>query len=341
MPEVAIQTLAMAIEYFPGDADLVERLGTLYIKTKQHTLARQCFETLCELRPNDSRAIKLLKDAMAMDTMSKEWAGAAASGDFREAIKDRKEAEILEREAKSVRDASDIDSLIAENLSRVKREPKNINYRRALASLYLNNKMYDEAIKALEEALEVIAGRDPQVDNLLSQVKIQKFNNEISELRTAGDENEALKLEAVRDGFAFEDLQSRVTRYPNDLQLRYEFGILLKDRDRINDAIQQFQFAQRSPQFRARALYFIGICFASKQQYDMAADQLERALAEMVAMDGQKKATLYELGLIAEARGDHPKALEYFKDIYQTDIGYRDVSTRIEKGYGNSTVSNG
>ena len=340
LPEIAIQTLAMVMEYFPGDAEMMERLGNLYMKTMQHTLGRQCYETLCEMRPNDPRTLKLLKDAMATDTMSKEWAGAVATGDFREAIKDRKEAEILEKEAKSVRDTADIDALIEENMLRVKREPKNINYRRALASLYLNNKRYDDAIKTLEETQQIVSGRDPQIDNLLSQVQIQKHNSEIAELRRIGDDVEASKLEAVRDAFAFEDLQGRVTRYPNDLQLRYEFGVLLKERDRINDAIQQFQFAQRSPQYRALSLYYIGICFAAKKQYDMAADQLEKALAEMTVMDDQKKATFYELGLVADARGDHAKALEYFKEIYQVDIGYRDVATHIEKGYDPPSATN-
>lgn len=333
MPEIAIQTLAMVREYLPDDAELVERLGSLYMKTDQHTLGRQCFETLCELRPNDSKAVKLLKDAMALDTMSKEWSEAAAGGDYRKIIKDEKEAEILEKESKAVRDKADVDALIAENIARVKREPQNINYRRALASLYLTNKMYDEAIKTLEEAQQVTAGRDPQLDNMLSQVRLQKYDNDIASLRKGGSEAEAQQLEARRAVFAFEDLNTRVMRYPNDLQLRYELGIVMHERKQVNEAIQQFQLAQRSPQLHTRSLYYLGMCFAAKRQYDMAVEQLVKAVAEMPGMDDQKKAALYELALAYEGVGEHAKAKDCFKQIYQADIGYRDVAARIEKGY--------
>lgn len=333
MPEVAIQTLEMAREYLPEDDKLVERLGLLYMKTAQHALGRQCFEILCELRPNNSRAVKLLKDAMAMDTISKEWSEAAGGGDYRKIIKDEKEAEILEMESKAVRDEADIAALITENIARVKREPQNINYRRALATLYLSNKMYDEAIKAIEEAQQVTSGRDPQLDNMISQVRLQKYDTDIATMRQAGSEADALQLEAKRTAFAFEDLNTRVMRYPNDLQLRYDLGILLHERKQVDEAIQQFQLAQRSPLLHTRSLFYLGLCFAAKKQYDIAVEQLEKAVAEMPGMDEQKKAAFYELGLAWEAMGDHPKSQDYFKQIYQSDIRYRDVSARIEKGY--------
>jgi tetratricopeptide (TPR) repeat protein len=81
-------------------------------------------------------------------------------------------------------------------------------------------------------------------------------------------------------------------------------------------------------------MYFIGLCFAGKKQYDMAAQQLEKANADMSDMDENKKACLYELGQIYEATNNRPKALEYYKEIYQVDISYRDVTAKIEHGYG-------
>ena len=136
-----------------------------------------------------------------------------------------------------------------------------------------------------------------------------------------------------RDLFLFSDLQDRVARYPNDLQFKYDFGVLLFQRNQINEAIQQFQASQRNAQRRVQSLYYIGLCFKAKQQYDMAIDQLQRADAELPVMDDTKKSIVYELGLLHELTGKRPEALEFFKQIYQQDIGYRDVAAKVEQGY--------
>jgi len=334
-PEIAIQTLAIALEHYPHDTTLLERLGRLYLKTDQPRLGRQCFETLCELKPNDTASLKLLKDAMAIDSMSKDgWEKVGAKGTkFTDLIRDRKEADVLARESKAVVDKDDIQVLIAENKTRIQREPGNINYRRALANLYAGNKLYAEAITTMQEAQTISGGRDPQIDLSISSFRLQAFDEEIKSLTERGMTAAAEAKQKDRDLFVFNDLQDRVARYPNDLQFKYEFGVLLFQQNQINEAIQQFQAAQRNAQRRISSLYYIGLCFKAKQQYDMAVDQLQRAVSEMPVMDDTKKTVVYELGLLYEVMGRKDEAMECFKQIYQLDIGYRDVAAKVEQGY--------
>lgn len=336
MPEIAIQTLELTRDHHPDNVPLLNLLGRLYTKTAQTEKAKACFEHICELHPNDGAAFKALKDAEAIHSMSKDgWSEAAASGKgYRGLIKDEKEATILEKEAKAARTESDVEALIEENLAKIKKEPENINYRRALANLYAANKLFTEAIQCLEATRQLsTSGRDPQIDNAINAIKLQQFDFEIDRLRKAGSNIEADATERQRNDYAFADLQDRVSRYPNDLALRFELGVLLHGRKMITEAIQQFQLAQRNPSYRLRALYYIGLCFAAKKQYDMAAEQLEAAAGDIATMDDQKKAILYELGLVRDAMGKHKEALECFKTIYQVDISYKDISARIEKGY--------
>ena len=334
-PEIAILTLQIVRDHKPQDTAILNWLGHLYMKTDQHRLARECFEKLVELLPHDGAALKSLKDSMALDSMAKDgWSETAATGGtFRRMIKDQKEAQILEQESKAVKTQRDIESLIAENLSKIQREPKNVNYRRALANLYATSGMFAEAIKALEDALVVANERDPQIDNALSQVRLQQFEHQIAQLRAGGNTAAADQMAREMEEFRFRDVQDRVTRYPNDLQLKYDYGLLLFGREQINEAIQQFQIAQRSPQFRISALYHIGVCFKNKKQYDLAADQLTRAAADVPGMDDQKKEILYELAQVMEALGERDKALEHYKQIYQVDITYRDVANKVERDY--------
>ncbi|MGQ9663045.1 MAG: tetratricopeptide repeat protein [Kiritimatiellia bacterium] len=338
--EVAIQTLEFARQLYPKSIKIHSFLGNLYLRLGKTRSARQCFEKLCELAPSDPDALKALKDAMALDSMAADgWAQAAETGGtYREMIKDEKEAVILEKQAKAVKSESDADTLIEEAQKRIAAEPDNINHYRALTRLYRLSKRYDEAIATLEKALTISPG-DPELDSTLSAVRLQKTDQEIAELRAAGKLVEAEKMQAERDAFALEDLQERVKRYPNELGLRYELGLALFERGQINEAIQQFQISRRSAKHRIKSLYYLALCFKQKKQYDLAIEQLKTAYSEVVRMDDDKKDICYELGELLEATGDRESAARYYKEIYQVDIGYRDIAHKIEKLYQDNSAS--
>ncbi len=335
LPEAAVLTLELARDHNPEDLAILNYLGAFYQKMGRTSSARECFERLCELCPNDADALKQLKDAMAIDSISSDgWQKAQdEGGSYRDILKSKDEAAQLEMEAKSQKSDADADTLIADLLQKIEDEPANTNFRRALANLYIKGKQFDEGIAALQEAIRLNPG-DPELERAVSNAKAKQFESRIAELTEAGDEEGAAAVEHERLQFEFDDLQDRVERYPNDLALRYDWGKMLFDNDYINEAIQQFQLAQRNPKSKVRALYYLGLCFKSKKQYDLAMDQLKAASVEVLVMDGTKKDIIYEQGLICELMGDAAQAAEYYKEIYQSDIGYRDVAQKIEQAYG-------
>jgi tetratricopeptide (TPR) repeat protein len=253
-----------------------------------------------------------------------------SGGSYRDILKDSDEASILEQEAKSARSDAGVDALIADTQEKIKNDPQNVNFRRALANFYTQKKDYPSAIKALEDAIAINPG-DPELERTLTNTQIKAFEVDIEATREQGDEEKALAMEGELLQFKFDDLQSRVERYPNDFQLRYEWGVMLFENDYINEAIQQLQVAQRSVKNRVQALYYLGLCFASKKQYDVAFRQFDSALQDLPIMDGNKKKVLYELGRISELRGEQKEALDYYLQIYQVDIGYKDVAEKIEQ----------
>lgn len=334
-PEPAVMTLEATREHNPDDIPLLNWLGALYQKLGRTSSARGCFERLCEIAPNDASAVKQLKDAMAMDSMSGDgWEKASEEGGtYRDILKNKDEAEKLEQEAKSQKSDSDSDSLIDDFKSKIEKEPGNMNFRRALAKLYLEKKMFDEGIASLNEAIEMNPG-DPELERAVSVAKIKQFNNQIEELKKAGDEEGAAGVEHEKLQFEFDDLQSKVEKYPNDLALRYDWGVMLYENDYFNEAIQQFQLGQRNPKNRVMSLYYLGLCFKEKQQFDMAMDQFKVASSEILIMDNTKKDVLYAQGEVSELMGKAEQATDFYKEIYQADIGYRDVAQKIEQAYG-------
>lgn len=336
MPEVAAMTLAMVREYFQQDAEFLAWLGNLYMQMDQPHDAKDCFEAVVNLKPHDAASMQALKNAMARETMAKGgWDDASKSGGgFRSAIKDVKEASMLEKEAMAVKDSKSAELLIHDLEGRVKHEPDNVNYRRALANLYMQANRFDDAKHSIDEAKRLGGAVDPQLDQMLATVQLKQFDYEIVQCRENGDMAGVQAKEAAKKEFVFKNTEARVERYPNDLPLRYDYGVLLFERDMLNEAIQQFQLAQRNPRTRVRSLYYMARCFKQKQQFDMARDQLEKAAAELTEMDELKKDVYYQLGETLEAQGDIKTAVnQYYKEIYQVDIGYKDVAAKIEKSY--------
>jgi tetratricopeptide (TPR) repeat protein len=334
LPEAAVQLLEVASNAHPSDVSLLNILATFYMKMGRTRSARDCFERICELVPNDPDALKCLKDALAMDSMNTDGWSEATS--YKDIMKDKDEAELLEKESKAVKSDGDVASLIADTEKKIADEPGNINYYRQLAKLYAQIQEFEKAIRTLQKAIEMNPG-DPELDQALATLSSENYDHQITQLRDAGDEEAAQAKEQEKAQFVFDDLQQRVQSYPNDAGLRYEWGKMLYENDYFNEAIQALQISQRNPKHRIRSLYHMAMCFKEKQQLDLAIDQLETAMGELYTMDETKKDVLYQLGGLSEELNDLEKAASYYKQIYQVDIGYKDVTEKIEKIYNASS----
>jgi len=69
---------------------------------------------------------------------------------------------------------------------------------------------------------------------------------------------------------------------------------------------------------------------------DMAARALQSALKEKPVFDDEKKELLYQLYCVLEKMGKKEEAIEQLKQIYEVDIGYKDVAAKVDAYYGAS-----
>ena len=323
-------TIEAAYECSNRDPALLERVATYYTMAKRYDKARDAYQKLSEMRPGDQRVLQLLKNSEAQATMNAGWEQTAGQkGGFQNLIANKEQARKLDQANKAVVTGDDADALIAEKLQQIEKEPKNMNFRRALARLYVQNKRFDEAIACLREAIEVSGSMDPELDRMLSQTQVQYYDQQIDLYRENGDEESAVALEGEKNQFVFDDLAARVERYPNDLHLRFDLGVQYYTYDYYDEALEHLQLAQKSPKDRLWALYYLAMCFLRKGQTDMAVMQLETARDSIPTMDELKKKVVYQLGLCAEQSGDLEKAYQYYKDVYSTDVGFGDLGERM------------
>lgn len=333
-PEAAVMTLELAVEARPNDIDLVRSLGDIYMEVGNFGKARDCYSKFVDARPTDPDGLKLLKDAEARHSMqSGGWdESTGKEGGYKDLIKDSAQAASLDMQAKAVISGNDFETLVAEARAKILAEPKNLNYYRALARLFSQQKRFREAVEVFEEA-RAINPADPELDRNLAQTRIQLYMADADALRSQGDLAAAAELEHECKQFVFDDLVARVERYPNDPRLRFELGLQYFENDHFDDAIQQFQLAQRSPKERTDALYYLARCFRAKGQLDMATMQLEVASELLPVIDDNRKKVLFELGEVHEQLGKMEDAFACYKEIYSADIGYRDVGQKMERFY--------
>ena len=323
-------SIEAAYECSNKDPALLERVATYYTMAKRWEKARDAYRKLSEMKPGDQRVMQLLKNAEAQATMNSGWTETAGKkGGFVSLIANKDQAAKLDAANKAVVGGEDAEILIREKLQQIEAEPKNMNARRALARLYIQCKRFYEAIDVLQQAIEASGTMDPELDRMLSQTKVQYYDQQIEALKTEGREEEAVNLEGEKNQFVFDDLAARVERYPNDLHLRFELGKLYFTYGYYDDALTHLQLAQKSPKDRLWALYYLAMCFLSQGQSDMGIMQLETARDAIPTMDDLKKNVVYQLGLCAEAAGDLAKAYQYYKDVHSADVGFEDLSERM------------
>ena len=323
-------SIEAAYECSNKDPALLERVATYYTMANRWDKARDAYQKLAELKPGDQRVLQLLKNTEARATMNAGWEQTAGKkGGFQNLIANKEQAAKLDAANKAVVSGDDAELLIAEKKKQIEAEPKNMNARRALARIYVQGKRYYEAIEVLQNAIEMSGTMDPELDRMLSQTKVQYYDQQIEALRGEGREEEAVQMEGEKNQFVFDDLAQRVERYPNDLHLRFELGKQYYTYEYYDDALTHLQLAQKSPKDRLWSLYYLAMCFLKKDQRDMAIMQLETARDQMPTMDDLKKQVVYQLGVCAEEDGDLAKAYQYYKDVYSTDVGFADLSERM------------
>ena len=335
-PEAAAISVEAAYSCNQSDVNLLERIAAYYMAAKRYDKARDAYVKLSQLKPGDQRIIQLLKNAEAQTTMSSGWSDSVGKkGGFQSILANQEQAKKLDQANKAMVTGEDAEAMIAEKKAQIEKEPGNMNMYRALARIYMQNKRFAEAVQTLEQA-QTINAADPELDRMLSTVRAADYESRIEALRKEGKTEEADALEVEKDQFVFDDLATRVDRYPNDLHLRFELGYqyyIYGDQEPsfYDEAIQHLQLAQKSPKDRLNALYYLAMCFLKKGQRDMAVMQLETARDQLPMMDDLKKKVVYQLGLCAEDTQDYEKAYNYYKDVYSADVTFGDLNERMLK----------
>jgi tetratricopeptide (TPR) repeat protein len=340
LPKTAILSLEIVYKSSPKDREVAMELAECYTRSNQIQKAEGVYNELLRQRPNDPEIQQMLKNLSAQHTL--QTGGyeevAAAGGSYRDILRNKEEAAQLEQASRVVKSDDVAGNLIAEYEARLQREPNNVKVLRNLAELFGQKKDFDRALEFYERIRSTEGGADPAIEKAIADTSLKKLELFKSQLDpSAADYSQRLaELDAQKAAFQLEECRKRAEKYPTDLHIRYELGVLFYNAGKISEAIQEFQKAQNNPQRRLSAIMYLGRCFAKRGMNDMAARRFQDALKEKPGFDDEKKELIYELGCVLEKMGKTDEAIEQFKQIYEADIGYRDVAAKVDAYYASN-----
>ena len=256
-------------------------------------------------------------------------------GSYRDILKDKKEAVSLEQENRVQKTEDVAERLMSEYETRLRTEPNNLKLVRSLAELFTQKKQFDRAHNLYDRVKNSDMGNDPSLDRAIANTIVRRFDFQLEQLNPFDPEHAAQveQIKAEKLAFQVADCQKRVEKYPTDLAIRFEMGMLYFQAGKIGEAIAEFQKAQGNPHKRLAAMNCLAQCFAKRKMFDLAARTLQSAIKEKPVFDDEKKDLIYKLGCVFEAMGKKEEAVEQFKQIYETDISYKDVAAKVDAFY--------
>jgi len=311
--------------------------GSALAASGQIARAESVYTELQRAYPLKGEISEALKDLSARKTLKEGGYDALATGtgSYRDILKNKDEAVQLEQEHRAVKTDDVAERLIAEYEARLVNEPRNMKLLRNVAELYTQKKQFEKALDYYGRIRASEAGADPTLEKAIADTTLRRFEHLISQLdpADAGQAEQAAQLRKEKVAFQLEETRKRAERYPTDLQIKFELGQLYFQAGSFSDAIQEFQKAQANPNRRLQSMSFLAQCFAARGMNDLAARKLQEALKEKPGFDEEKKDLLYVLGCVFEKMGKKEDAIEQFKQIYEADIGYRDVAAKVDAYY--------
>ena len=335
----AWQRRALA-ELLPKDTANLHKLVAVYERLERPHDAIATLEAIQAIDPS-ADIEQRLTNLHAQQTSNVYSQGVA--GGSRSIVQNQDEASKLELESGKLRtdEAREkaIELIKAQDLAR---NPEDYRIWMRLADFAIDFQDWGRAYPEAKEYLDKAAALNP-IDNTvkdrLGDLEIKRLLQETRRLKAEADADPANETarqahQAHRQrAMAFEvaEFERRVKAQPLKADFHARLGELYFREKRFEEAIGELQAAAKDPKYRVTALTMLGRSFAGIQQLDMAITQFRQA-REGLEIAAKTRDPLYYEAQAQESKGDADslrEALAIYTKLYQEDINYRDVRTRM------------
>jgi tetratricopeptide (TPR) repeat protein len=216
-------------------------------------------------------------------------------------------------------------------------------FRKAIAELFEKFKQYEESLK---EYLLLIRLEPNQAEHYYragilfedrnrSDKAVNYFRKaiELSPRHSGGHSRLGLLLyKSKKPVEAKTELDLAIKYNPENYEAFFYIGRLMKESHDYVGALLAFEKAQKSPDFKVKAMVERGGCYISQNNYERAISELERAI-KMSTSDSDPEVLFgrYFLAFCFERNREIDKAIEQWEKIYVKKPAFKDVAEKLSQ----------
>ena len=316
----------MALESDPTNLAAAKALVAAYksigkVKEAQAVLAR-----VASLAKEDRDIERLQRDLAAMQTMD---AGFEQGGDFRNSLKNKSQAEELEKKSHLIQSDADFDIVVKGLQEELGTNPTDWKIPKKLGDLYFEKKKDFTTAQGWYKKAAQLSPQDSTLRDKVDDCQLRLHKAQIDAAKAANDPKlKELKLAELK--FRIASYERRVADRPTDMLLRFELGAAYYEGSLTDKAIAEFQHSVKDPKRQADSNFFLGKSFQRKKMFDMAEKQYQQAAEKTLSQDRKLDIMYYRMLCLKES-GKKPDAIALGQQIMEIDITYKDVAEIVEK----------
>jgi len=211
------------------------------------------------------------------------------------------------------------------------------------AEFYIQQGLYAEAEKlchdilAYEPDCDECSQKLKEIEILVSQVKaaptVETKSSTVTPMFADSELDfnlDSLKTDEADEKKIFKtDVDEQIAA--DDLESHYNLGIAYREMGLLDDAISEFEKAEKEPSRYVDCQTLKGLSFLDKNDYERAELMFQQALDSPHLENIQRLNLGYELGLLYERADRSKDALISYQDVFSRDENYRDVADKISE----------
>jgi tetratricopeptide (TPR) repeat protein len=315
----------MALEADPANVAAAKSLVAAYKSIGKVKEAQAILERVSQMAPNDRDIERLQRDLAAMQTMN---AGFEDAKDFRDVIKNKQQAEDLEKKQHLIQTDADFDMVVKNLQEELAGNPTDSKIPKRLGDLYYEKKKEYATAKQWYAKAAQLSPQDSVLRDKVDDCQLKMFDVQIEMVPKTDPKHNDLRGQRVK--FMIQSFERRVADRPTDMSLRFELGKAYFSVNLIDKAIGELQQAVRDPKRQVDSLFYLGRGFHKKKMFDMADKQFAQAADKVLSQERKLEIWYYRMHCSKDA-GKKDQAVSLGQQIMEADITFKDVAELVEK----------
>ncbi len=335
------QWLIDSVQAIAKDADFFRFAGGIYETNESWAKAIACWEQVKKLNPNDQDVSRKINALSAASTIKRSGLDEALD---QRAVQAKQDAAAPAPESMDAK----LERLKQEQLTPEQRlvkeilnDPTALHAYVQLADIYRSRSDLEKAEKVLAKGLKANPN-DAGLMSIYEDTQITRLKRAVQSQTHRAQENPddtgaKVKLDELTEmlnKYQIQAYRRRTGLHPEDANLHFQFGVILAQIGKHDEAIGEFQQARSSsePSLKIQALHQTGLSFEANNAPKLAERNYKEALKLLEAEDKENfKALHYRLGRVCESLGNTEHAEEHYNEVAAIDYTYLDVAERLRR----------